>query len=272
LTAAVESPENQEERTNRLLVGAVYVLAGIVALVVLIVSSNYLHEYATGAGMADWLAWTLVVALDAGGAAGTLVWVVSDGPARAWGRGIAVANLGGSVLGNILGHLLEAKAINGGVFLQILTGVVYPAELWAMVHLALVFRRERTPTTPAEVVPTPHVPAEQAPAAVFTPEPHPVIAPPRAPLPIPPAARPAVVEVPTPVRQPPARKAKQAELTPELLAKVRAWRGKRMQAGLPVGRRPMAEDPELNISDGLARKVLHALAGEIHQLRATGTE
>lgn len=152
-------------------------------------------------------------------------------------------------------------------------GALPPLFAALSVHLrVMVMHATRQQPTPVVEVPTPHVPAEQAPAAVSTPAPHPVVSTPPRPLPIPPAGRP--VPAPAPVRTPSARKPKtpRAELTPELLAKVRAWRVERMQEGLPVGRRPMAEDPELNISDGLARKVLHALAGEIHQLRATGTE
>lgn len=131
-----------DAKTHQLLVRVAHGLIAIVGVIVLVVSSYYLRRYAINTGMPEWLAWTLFVALDAGGTAGTLCWLLATGPARTWGRAIALANLTGSILGNILGHLIEAQFIPVTPALVILTGVVYPAELWALVHLGIQLRAE----------------------------------------------------------------------------------------------------------------------------------
>jgi hypothetical protein len=246
--------EDHQRRTDRQLVGGVVLLTGIVGAVVLIVSSYYLHQYGVGAGMKDWLAWSLVVALDVGGAGGALVWVVSNGPAKAWGRAIAVANLAASITGNVLGHLLEAKAFSPGPWLQILTGVVYPAELFAMIHLALVFRAERAPQ-PATVEvdltanPAEAVPVEAVAKAEIQSDPVPV-----------------ATVTPSPAMTAPSRKAcptpavASKGLTPELLARARKLRDARASDGLRTGRRVLvAELRRFGMTDGLARKALAAL-------------
>jgi len=254
----------------QLKVGAIYALVAIVAGVALLVSGNYLFLYGEAAQM-GWLSWTLIATLDAGGIAGTLVWVLSQGPARAWGRAIAIANLGASILGNILGHLLQAAAITNGPGLQILTGVVFPAELFAMVHLALMFRRETTPATDAEQAPAsaPPVVQDTPPAAAPAPVTHPVVIPrpqvsqPPALAPIPPPVRPVVVPPPAPARRPTAASA--TDVTPELLARVERWRSQRIEARQPIGRRHMTAPVEqggLGISEGVYRKVFKVMNSE----------
>lgn len=156
--AKTDKPQQQPgagRPENEFLVNTVYVLAGIVGAVVLTVSSAYLHDYAVAAAMVGWLSWTLVIALDVGGVIGGVCWLISTGPARVWGRGIAAGNLAASVLGNVLGHILgggvapiagqaAVPAVHvSGPWLQILTGVAYPVELAAVVHLVLLLRAER---------------------------------------------------------------------------------------------------------------------------------
>lgn len=199
--AEVDQP--LDEHTHRMLVRTAHALIAIVGVIVLVVSSYYLRRYAINTGMPEWLAWTLFVALDAGGTAGTLCWLLATGPARTWGRAIALANLTGSLLGNILGHLIEAGFIPVTPLLVILTGGVYPAELWALVHLGILLRQERvgveakpvtetvntTPLTPAASPPAINAPLARAEATTSVPQP------------IPPAVRPA--QPPTPIQQPP---------------------------------------------------------------------
>lgn len=143
MTSAERCPTKtlDSERRTLLRVGT-YLLTVVVGFTVLLVSGNYLHEYASGTGMHGWLAWTLVVALEAGGAGGALGCFSGKQAAIVCGRRIALANLGGSVLGNIVGHLLSVGAVHSNTLLVVLTAIVYPAELWAMVHLALVVRTE----------------------------------------------------------------------------------------------------------------------------------
>lgn len=143
MTTAV--PTVEDDTTEEWMARGTYALIAVVGLVVLAVSSRYLHDYAVATGMTDWLSWSLVVALDAGGAGGTLAWIIGRGMARGWGRGIALANLGGSLVGNILGHLISAHQMSNNPWLTILTGAVYPAELWAMIHLGFLLSRERRP-------------------------------------------------------------------------------------------------------------------------------
>lgn len=278
MTTATAEAKQQRGRIQ-LQVGAIYALVAVVAGVALLVSGNYLLLYGEAAKM-GWLSWTLIATLDAGGIAGTLVWVLSQGHARAWGRGIAIANLGASILGNILGHLLQSTAISNGPGLQILTGVVFPAELFAMVHLALMFRRETAPAQPAAVgttppVPTPVVDTPTTPAPL-PPVSHPVVVPRppvvptpvvRTPTPAPIAAPVRPVVVPTPPAKPTRRPvaattAATTEVTPELLARVERWRSQRIEAHKPIGRRHMTapiEQGGLGISEGVYRKVFAAM-------------
>lgn len=241
--ASVTTPAGQlvaEQRANRLLVLAVYALTGVVGVVVLAVSSYYLHEYGSVAGMTGWLAWTLVVALDVGGVAGALCWVVSDGPARAWGRGIAAGNLAASVLGNIIGHILGAGGgtHSPGPWLQILTGAAYPAELAAMVHLALVFRAERGARHPATIA-VPAVPELPAVPDKWS-----------------------LGHVPKPV---PARRRTQVPTgTPrDLLALAQALRADLLAQGKPAGREALraglTDDTGKPISDRTARDLIRQL-------------
>jgi hypothetical protein len=48
------------------------------------------------------------------------------------------------VLGNALSHLIEAGLMVVTPWLVIAIGAVYPATLWAMVHLVLVLRAEHS--------------------------------------------------------------------------------------------------------------------------------
>ena len=125
-----------------------YMLVVVVGITVLLVSSYYLWHLALAIGMPKQLAWTLPVALDAGAAGATVCWVGAQSvTARVWGRGIALSALAGTVLGNALAHLIDFKLVSVTPLLVILTGAVYPAVLWAMVHLALVLRAERPSLT-----------------------------------------------------------------------------------------------------------------------------
>ncbi|MGH7743361.1 MAG: hypothetical protein ACREQ5_00865 [Candidatus Dormibacteria bacterium] len=236
-----------------------YGLIAVVGLVVLAVSSRYLHEYAVTTGMTDWLSWSLVVALDAGGAGGTLAWIIGRGMARTWGRGIALANLGGSLVGNILGHLISAHQMSNSPWLTILTGAVYPAELWAMVHLGLLLSRERRPvkTVPQPVPqPVPHPTATAAPPippAAPIPSvqrPTPVITPPHIPT----------RQIPAPARPTAVPAAKTNGITDELLTRARKFHAGRLAKNQPCGRRVLMT--QLGVTDRVARELATRLAND----------
>ncbi|MGH3693218.1 MAG: hypothetical protein ACRDRX_04330 [Pseudonocardiaceae bacterium] len=93
--------------------------------------------------MPDELAWTLPVALDAGAAGATIVWVGgSTGRARVWARAIALSALGATLAGNALSHVIEAGIIRVEPVLVIAIGVVYPAMFAALAHLTLMLTAE----------------------------------------------------------------------------------------------------------------------------------
>ncbi len=123
--------------------GFAYAVVAVVGATVLLVSAYYLWQLALLVHMPVWLAWTLPVALDAGAAGATVCWVGATGAARAWGRGIALSALAGTVAGNALSHLIGFGVVKVGPLLVIVIGAVYPAVLWAMVHLALMLRAEQ---------------------------------------------------------------------------------------------------------------------------------
>lgn len=219
-----------DERTHQLLIKVAHGLIAVVGVIVLIVSSYYLRRYAINTGMPEWLAWTLFVALDAGGVAGTLCWLLATGPIRTWGRVIALANLTVSILGNVLGHLIEAGMLPVTPLLVILTGVVYPAELWALVHLGILLRTENT--APVE---TNQPPQAQTPLTATPPSPDTVTRttpPPPVPVTLPqrhttPARAPRFT--PTPMRGGHLREghanSRQRKVTPEVETRIRAlWK------------------------------------------------
>lgn len=236
-----------DERTHRLLAGTAYALTAVVGATVLAVSSYYLHQYGVQSHMDGWLAWTLMIALDAGGIGGGLCWVIGTGPARHWGRNVALGNLAASVLGNILGHLLESKAIEAGPWMQILTGAVYPAELWAMVHLALVLRADRTRIPVPQ--PTP-IPVSQP---VPTPDPVPALGADPAPVPIP-------VVRSVPALTVPSRPAAPAPSDQDLLDRARRLRDTRSAKHLSCGRQVVMT--ELGVPERVARSLLKTLNSE----------
>jgi hypothetical protein len=126
-----------------------YTVVAVVGATVLAVSAYYLWLFASLAGMPDALAWTLPVALDAGAIGATVCWVAAPGKARRWGQGIALMLLGGTVLCNILAHLITFGMLPVSAPLVVALAVVYPATLWLLVHLALVLRTEQQATAAA---------------------------------------------------------------------------------------------------------------------------
>jgi hypothetical protein len=248
-----------DDKTEDWLARGTYALAGVVGAVVLGVSSVYLFRYARGTQMEDWLAWTLPLALDAGGAGGTLAWLIGRGESRKWGRGVALANLVVSLLGNILGHLLAGHQIQSGAWLTVLTGAVYPAEAMALIHLVLLVRRDRhravaplvapavpepTPApTPSitwtPITPTPAVPVVTRPDPIPTPE---TVVPPAVKPTTPPAVKPTTSPAPG------------TGVTPDLVARARKLRDDRAGEGLSCGRRVLVD--HLGVSDGVARKLI----------------
>lgn len=103
----------------------------------------------------------LPVTLDAGAAAGSVAWLSRDtGPARSFGRALALVLLAGSVAGNALSHALSAYGTRPPWPVVVLVSAVAPAVLGAVVHLAqLAGTAGRTGRPELAVEPLSEVPA-----------------------------------------------------------------------------------------------------------------
>jgi hypothetical protein len=137
-----------------------YVLLLMVAAAAAVLSFAALRDLALQCGFAVGLAWLLPVVVDAGAAAGSLVWLGGHGadPARRFARALALTLLGLSVAANALGHGLAAYAIAPAWWVVVAVSAAAPAVLGAVVHLAVLVGRptkttdEAAPTSTANDV------------------------------------------------------------------------------------------------------------------------
>ena len=131
-----------------------YVLLAVVAAAAAVLSFDALHGLAVLCGFTPALAPLLPVTVDAGAAAGSLVWLSRPpGAARRFGRTLALVLLAGSVVGNGLGHGLAAYLAQPSWWLVVVVSAVPPAVLGAVVHLAVL--AGRVTRSASEVLPTP---------------------------------------------------------------------------------------------------------------------
>lgn len=139
-------------------------LLGVVATAAAVLSFAALRDLARMCGFATWLAWLLPVVVDAGAAAGSLVWLggAAAEPARRFARALALALLGLSVAANALGHGLAAFLLAPAWWVVVIVSAVAPAVLGAVVHLAVLVGRDRPgvetfqePTEPMTELPEP---------------------------------------------------------------------------------------------------------------------
>ncbi|MGH3614941.1 MAG: DUF2637 domain-containing protein [Pseudonocardia sp.] len=124
-----------------------YLLLLIVAAAAAVLSFSALRDLALVCGFAPWLAWLLPVVVDAGAAAGSLVWLGgwSARSARRFARALALALLGLSVGANALGHGLAAFSLAPQWWVVVIVSAVAPAVLGAVVHLAVLVGRPDDP-------------------------------------------------------------------------------------------------------------------------------
>jgi hypothetical protein len=122
---------------------ALYVLLGAVAAAAAVLSFDALRGLALLCGFARPLAWLLPVVVDAGAAAGSLVWLGGRAPrpARRFARWLALVLLGSSVAANALSHGLAAYGARPAWWVVVLVSGVAPAVLGAVVHLAVLAGR-----------------------------------------------------------------------------------------------------------------------------------
>lgn len=152
---------------------AVYTLTGLVGFATAAVSTVSLYRLAVDCSFDWWLAPALPIALDAGATVGALAWITERGPARAWGRTIAVAALIESLAGNGIQHAIEAQKMRPTLALVLAVGATIPATLWAVIHLAALMSTKAPParrsrklggiSPPATKTPTPIAPPQLAP-------------------------------------------------------------------------------------------------------------
>ncbi len=133
-----------------------YALLSVVAGAAAVLSFAALRDLALMCGFAPQLAWLLPVVVDAGAAAGSLVWLGGAVPesARRFARALALALLGLSVAANALGHGLAAFRQEPAWWVVVIVSAVAPAVLGAVVHLAVLVGRApaATPGTAGEPV------------------------------------------------------------------------------------------------------------------------
>lgn len=115
----------------------------IVATAAAVLSFAALRDLALVCGFSARLAWLLPVVIDAGAAAGSLVWLGgwAAGSARRFARLLALALLGLSVAANALGHGLSAYGLAPPWWVVVVVSAVAPAVLGAVVHLAVLVGR-----------------------------------------------------------------------------------------------------------------------------------
>lgn len=120
-----------------------YVLLFVVAAAAAVLSFAALRDLALVCGFSPRLAWLLPVVVDAGAAAGSLVWLGgwSAHSARRFARALALGLLGLSVAANALGHGLAAFALAPAWWVVVVVSAIAPAVLGAVVHLSVLVGR-----------------------------------------------------------------------------------------------------------------------------------
>lgn len=115
----------------------------VVAAAAAVLSFAALRDLALLCGFSPQLGWLLPVVVDAGAAAGSLVWLGgwAASSARRFARALALALLGSSVAANALGHGLAAFALAPPWWVVVIVSAVAPAVLGAVVHLAVLVGR-----------------------------------------------------------------------------------------------------------------------------------
>jgi hypothetical protein len=126
-------------RARTVLFGLLLVVAGAAA----VLSFAALRDLARLCGFSPGLAWLLPVVVDAGAAAGSLVWLGGQAPpaAQRFARVLALGLLSLSVVANALGHGLEAYRLAPSWWVVVAVSAIAPAVLGAVVHLAVLVGR-----------------------------------------------------------------------------------------------------------------------------------
>lgn len=118
--------------------------AGLVGAATAATSAVSLYQLAEVCGIPWVLPAALPIAMDVGAAVGAIAWITQSGQIRAWGRGIAIAALIGTLAGNAVQHAIASNLLHVDLGLVLAVGASFPATLWAVFHLtALMTQRDR---------------------------------------------------------------------------------------------------------------------------------
>lgn len=118
-------------------------LMAIVAGAAAVLSFSALRDLAIVCGFSSNLAWLLPVTIDAGAAAGTLVWRSGWAPenGRMFARRLTWLLLGLSVAGNAVEHFLHAYVLTASWWLVVMVSAIAPTVFGSVVHLAVLMGR-----------------------------------------------------------------------------------------------------------------------------------
>lgn len=131
---------------------AMWVLLVVVASAAAVLSFSALRDLAILCGFHERLAWLLPLVVDAGAAAGCLVWLGRHpGAGRRFARTLTWTLLASSVAGNAVVHGLTAYHLAAPWWLVVMVSAIAPAVLGAVVHLAVLISRTEPDDDPAEV-------------------------------------------------------------------------------------------------------------------------
>lgn len=133
-----------------------FILLTIVAAAAAVLSFAALRDLALICGFSPQLAWLLPVTVDAGAAAGSMVWLgrVVVREAMVFARALALTLLFLSVLANAVGHGLAAFGMRPAWWVVVIVSAIAPSVLGAVVHLAVLVGRPEA-TQPTDETPNP---------------------------------------------------------------------------------------------------------------------
>lgn len=144
-----------------------FILLAVVAAAAAVLSFSALEGLALACGFGEHLAWLLPVVVDAGCAAGSVTWLSSTpGMARTFGRRLALILLGASVVGNAVGHVLEAYHLQAAWWLVVAVSGLAPGVLAATIHLSVVAAQGHTGRSEQAVDGSEHEPGGDEPSQI----------------------------------------------------------------------------------------------------------
>ena len=139
-----------------------WALLAVVATAAAVLSFSALSDLALLCGFHERLTWMMPVVVDAGAAAGALIWLGTSSPIRAlrFARSLTWVLLASSVMGNAVVHYLAAYGLRPAWWLVVIVSAVAPSVLGSVIHLAVLVGRDvsMSPAIGLDVVEEPETP------------------------------------------------------------------------------------------------------------------